>query len=191
VIACDFLTVDTVWLRRLYVLFFIELESRRVWLAGCTQNPSGKWVVQQARNLMIDGGGRERPLRLLTHDRDAKFSGGFDEVFRTEGIAIIRTPFRPQTPTRTPSASSAPCGRSASTGCSYSAEASSSASYGSTSTTTTASTRTARSGCERPPLRWRSSRSAWDTRPRFVAATGSAGSSMNTRGWREGGRPSF
>jgi len=76
------------------VLFFIELESRRVWLAGCTQNPSGTWVAQQARNLMIDGGGRERPLRLLIHDRDAKFSGGFDEVFQTEGIAIIRTPFR-------------------------------------------------------------------------------------------------
>jgi putative transposase len=50
--------------------------------------------VQQARNLVIDGGGRERPLRLLIHDRDAKFSGGFDEVIRTEGIAIIRTPFR-------------------------------------------------------------------------------------------------
>jgi len=94
VIACDFFTIDTVWLRRLYVLFFIELESRRVWLAGCTPNPSGTWVVQQARNLMIDGGGRERPLRLLIHDRDAKFSGGFDEVFQTEGIAIIRTPFR-------------------------------------------------------------------------------------------------
>jgi putative transposase len=88
VIACDFLTVDTVRLRRLYVLFFIELESRRVWLAGCTQNPSGTWVTQQARNLMIDGGDRERPLRLLIHDRDAKFSGAFDEVFRSEGIRV-------------------------------------------------------------------------------------------------------
>ena len=57
VIACDFLTVDTVWLRRFYVLFFIELESRRVWLAGCTQNPNGAWVTQQARNLVIDGDG--------------------------------------------------------------------------------------------------------------------------------------
>src|SRR5439155_20151508 len=94
VIACDFLTVDTLWLRRLYVLFFIELETRRVWLAGCTHSPSGSWVTQQARNLVIDGGGWERPMRFLIHDRDAKFSAAFDEVFRTEGIRVIRTPFR-------------------------------------------------------------------------------------------------
>ncbi|MEA2422690.1 MAG: putative transposase [Thermoleophilaceae bacterium] len=93
-IACDFLTVDTVSFRRYYVLFFIELGTRRVRLAGITRNPSGGWVTQQARNLVIDGGGRERPLRFLIHDRDAKFSAAFDEVFRTEGIRVIRTPVK-------------------------------------------------------------------------------------------------
>ena len=94
VIACDFLTVESVWLRRFYVLFFIELATRRVHLAGATENPSGTWTTQQARNLMIDGCGRERPVRFLIHDRDAKFSAAFDEVFRTEGIHVIRTPVR-------------------------------------------------------------------------------------------------
>jgi transposase InsO family protein len=93
-IACDFLTVDTVWLRRFYVLFFIELHTRRVHLAGATENPRGTWTTQQARNVMIDSPGRERPVRFLIHDRDAKFSAAFDEVFRTEGIQVIRTPVR-------------------------------------------------------------------------------------------------
>src|SRR5207244_1462368 len=74
VIACDFLTVDTVALRRFYVLFFIELHTRRVRLAGATEHPSGTWTTQQARNLMIDSCGREPPVRFLIHDRDAKFS---------------------------------------------------------------------------------------------------------------------
>jgi putative transposase len=94
IIACDFLTVDTVCVRRFYVLFFIELHTRRVHLAGTTANPSGMWTTQQARNLMIDGCGREPPLRLLIHDRDAKFNAAFDEVFRTEAIQVIRTPVR-------------------------------------------------------------------------------------------------
>jgi putative transposase len=94
VIACDFLTVDTVRLRRFYVLFFIELHTRRVYLAGATENPNGTWTSQQARNLMIGGCRRERPVRFLIHDRDAKFSSAFDEVFRSEGIHVIRTPVR-------------------------------------------------------------------------------------------------
>jgi putative transposase len=94
VIACDFLTVDTVGLRRFYVLFFIELHTRRVHLAGATENPSGTWTTQQARNLMIDSCAQERPVHFLIHDRDAKFSGAFDEVFQTEGIQVIRTPIR-------------------------------------------------------------------------------------------------
>src|ERR671936_1544989 len=93
-IACDFFTVDTVGLRRLYVLFFIELHSRRVRLAGCTPNPSGGWVTQQARNLTMDLADRNRPLCFLVHDRDAKFGAAFDEVFRTEGVEIIRTPIK-------------------------------------------------------------------------------------------------
>jgi transposase InsO family protein len=93
-IACDFFTVETLWLGRLYVLFFIELGSRRVHLAGCTANPSGAWVAQQARQLAWSFGERLTPIRFLIHDRDSKFSHAFDEVFRSEGVEIIRTPFR-------------------------------------------------------------------------------------------------
>jgi putative transposase len=93
-IACDFFTVETATLRRIYVLFFIELASRRVHLAGCTTNPDGMWVVQQARNLTIDLAEREWPVRLVLHDRDSKLSGAFDEVFRSEGTRVVRTPIR-------------------------------------------------------------------------------------------------
>ncbi len=91
-LACDFFTVETVSLRRFYVLFFIELDSRRVHLAGCTTNPSGAWVTQQARNLSFTG--LFERMRFLIHDRDSKFSGTFDEVFRSEGIKVIHTPIR-------------------------------------------------------------------------------------------------
>src|SRR5207244_4341488 len=93
-IACDFFTVDTVRLRRLYVLFFIELATRRVHLAGCTQNPAGSWVAQQARNLAWTLDEREVAWRFLLRDRDAKFTAAFDEVFRSEGIEVIRTPVK-------------------------------------------------------------------------------------------------
>ena len=62
-----------------------------------TSNPHGDWIVQQARNLTIDLGERERSVRVLLHDRDAKFSAAFDEVFRSEGVRIIRTPIRAPT----------------------------------------------------------------------------------------------
>jgi len=91
-LACDFFTIETLSLRRFYVLFFIELESRRVHLAGCTTNPSGAWVTQQARNLSFTG--LFERVRFLIHDRDSKFSGAFDEVFRSEGIKVIHTPIR-------------------------------------------------------------------------------------------------
>jgi putative transposase len=91
-LACDFFTVETISLRRFYVLFFIELESRRVHLAGCTTNPSGAWVAQQARNLSFTG--IFERIRFLIHDRDSKFSCAFDEVFRSEGINVIYTPIR-------------------------------------------------------------------------------------------------
>jgi hypothetical protein len=92
ILACDFFTVDTVWLRRLYVLFFIELATRRVHLAGVTSNPDGAWVTQQARNLFLgtaDGGQR---LRFVLRDRDAKFCHGFDDVFRAAGAEVVVTP---------------------------------------------------------------------------------------------------
>jgi putative transposase len=91
-LACDFFTVETVTLRRLYVLFFIELGSRRVHLAGCTTNPSGAWVVQQARNLSFTNVFTR--MRFLIHDRDSKFTAAFDEVFRSEGFEVIHTPVR-------------------------------------------------------------------------------------------------
>ena len=79
-----------VTLRRLYVLFFIEVGSRRVHLAGCTRNPSGDWVVQQARNLSLSN--LLERTRFLIHDRDSKFTASFDEVFRSEGIRVVHTP---------------------------------------------------------------------------------------------------
>jgi len=92
VLACDFFTVETVSLRRYYVLFFIELGSRRVHLAGCTTNPTGAWVTQQARNLSFTG--LLERTRFLLHDRDSTFSASFDEVFRSEGIKVIHTRVR-------------------------------------------------------------------------------------------------
>jgi putative transposase len=94
IVACDFLTVDTVWLRRLYVLFFIELGNRRVHFGGVTANPHERWVTQQARNLVMTLAEREHPVHFLIRDRDRQFARSFDEVFRTEGMRVIRTPVR-------------------------------------------------------------------------------------------------
>ena len=91
-LACDFFTVDTVLLRRLYVLFFIEIDTRRVHLAGVTANPVGEWVTQQARNLSWVLSERSRATKFLLRDRDTKFTARFDEVFRTEGIRVIKAP---------------------------------------------------------------------------------------------------
>jgi putative transposase len=93
-VACDFFTVDTVWLRRLYVLFFIELATRRVHLAGVTANPDSGWVTQQARNLLLVLGEQGRRTCFLLRDRDAKFSHSFNEVFRSEGGEVLVTPVR-------------------------------------------------------------------------------------------------
>jgi transposase InsO family protein len=94
IIACDFFTVETLWLGRLYVLFFLEHGTRRVHLAGCAANPDGGWVVQQARQFAWSLCARATPARFLIHDRDSKFGRSFDDVFRSEGVQIIRTPFR-------------------------------------------------------------------------------------------------
>jgi putative transposase len=93
-LAVDFFTVETVWLQRLYVLFFIELGTRRVHFAGCTPNPNGPWVTQQARQLTWTLAERQEPLRFLIRDRDQKFSESFDRIFQSDGIEIVRTPFR-------------------------------------------------------------------------------------------------
>jgi putative transposase len=93
-LAVDFFTVETIWLQRLYVLFFIELGSRRVHLAGCTRNPTAPWVIQQGRQVMWTFAERAKPLRFLIRDRDQKFTDGFDAVFRSDRIEVVRTPFR-------------------------------------------------------------------------------------------------
>jgi hypothetical protein len=93
-LACDFLTVDTVLLRRLYVLVFICIGSRRIEYVACTRNPDDVWVVQQARNLLMDLDDRGQRRQLLIHDHDAKFSRAFDAVFHGEGMRVIRTPLR-------------------------------------------------------------------------------------------------
>jgi putative transposase len=93
-VACDFFTVETIWLKRIYVLVFIELATRRVHLAGCTTNPDQAWVVQQARNFTFYLDERAAPLRFLIHDRDSKFCGPFDGVFAAERLQVVRTPVR-------------------------------------------------------------------------------------------------
>ncbi len=96
-LACDFFTVETVWLQTLYVLFFIELGTRRVYLAGITEHPNSVWVTQQARQLtwqlLADRSGAE-PLHFLIHDHDTKFSTAFDTVFVAEEMEIVGTPPR-------------------------------------------------------------------------------------------------
>jgi putative transposase len=93
-IACDFFTVETLTLKTLYVLFFIELGSRKVHLAGVTANPNGIWVAQQARQVMWELEERNPRCRFLIRDRDKKYIEAFDTVFRSEGIDVIRTPVR-------------------------------------------------------------------------------------------------
>jgi len=93
-LAVDFFTVETAWLQRLYVLFFIELGSRHVHIAGCTPHPTERWVTQQARQVAWRWPDRPESFRILIRDRDQKFSKPFDEVFASEGIEIVRTPFR-------------------------------------------------------------------------------------------------
>jgi transposase InsO family protein len=92
ILATDFFTVETVFLKTLYVLFFIELQTRRVLVMGATAHPDSRWITQQARNVSIER--RLGEVGFLVRDRDAKFSGPFDEVFRTEGVRVIRTPIR-------------------------------------------------------------------------------------------------
>jgi putative transposase len=92
IVACDFFTVESLFLRRYYVFFFIEHATRRVWFAGCTTNPDGDWVTQQARNLSFTG--LLDKARFLIRDRDSKFTGPFDEIFRSEDVRVIRTPVR-------------------------------------------------------------------------------------------------
>jgi transposase InsO family protein len=94
IFACDFFTVETAFLQTLYVLFFIEIGTRRVHVTVSTTNPDSSFVTQQARNLVMSLADEGAQIRFLIRDRDAKFPRSFDEVFASEGIRVIRTPIR-------------------------------------------------------------------------------------------------
>jgi transposase InsO family protein len=93
IVATDFFTVDTVLFHRLYILFFFELGRRRTLITGVTAHPNAAWVTQQARNVAGDIDERI-DVKFLVRDRDMKYVASFDEVFRSEGAQILRTPFR-------------------------------------------------------------------------------------------------
>jgi hypothetical protein len=93
-LACDFLAVDTIRLQTLYALFFVEVQTRRVFVAGCTAHPTGAWVTQQARNVCWELERAGTSPTLLLRDRDAKFVPAFDAVFAAQGVRVVRTPGR-------------------------------------------------------------------------------------------------
>lgn len=96
ILACDFVAVDTVWFRRIYVLVFLTIGSRRIEYFACTNSPNRAWMPQQARNLlMLDD--HDCRVRFLIHDRDAKFPAAFDALLASEKIKVMLTPYARRT----------------------------------------------------------------------------------------------
>ena len=94
ILASDFFTVETIWLKTIYVLFFIELGTRKIYVSGCTTNPDTTWITQQARQLVRELKENDREKAYLIHDNDTKFTSSFDNVFSSEGIDIVHTPYQ-------------------------------------------------------------------------------------------------
>ena len=161
--ACDFFSVDTVLLRRLYVLVFIHHDTRLVRIAGVTAKPAADWVTQQARNISMELADQAIAVKFLIRDRDTKFTASFDAVFAADGIRIIKTPVRaPRANAICRAFVTAPSGASASTGCSSSAAATSKPCSPSTSSTTTRTVPTGPSASVHRPRSTRLRRSISD-----------------------------
>jgi hypothetical protein len=137
ILACDLFHIDTVFLKRIYVLFFIEHATRAVHVMGVTTNPTGPWVAQQARNLLMDLGERAEHVRFLVRDRDAEYTSVFDEVSPRSVHGSSRRRCGHRGRTRSPNAGSGPCGANAPTGSSSTTSATYVAYSPTTSSTTT------------------------------------------------------
>jgi transposase InsO family protein len=94
ILACDFFTIEPLFLKTIFCLFFIEVGSRRVHFAGCTMHPNGSWVTQQARQMVWKLEEQGIKIRFLLHDNDTKFTEMFDTIFRSIGIKVIHLPYR-------------------------------------------------------------------------------------------------
>jgi hypothetical protein len=94
ILACDFFTVETIWFKTIYVLFFIHLGTRKIFVSGCTTNPDTTWITQQARQVVWDLKDNDQKISFLLHDNDTKFTSSFDRVFSSQGVEFVHTPYK-------------------------------------------------------------------------------------------------